>query len=102
MFSEAQEGPTLDTGVELVLNISPTSVEAGERVHEIGFIHLVHETGGPVFARDDYRILLESSDPEIVSVPQEIFLEKNDQYVKFDVTTKDLIGDAIITATLGR
>jgi len=100
-YSEAQEEGTLDSGIELVLNISPGAIEGGQKVHPIGFLHLIHEDGGPVFARSDLRINLESSNPEIVSVPQVVTLEKNDQYVKFDLTTMGLDGSVTIMATFG-
>lgn len=82
----------------LMMEFSPSVVEAGTAQHFIGYVQLVDSEGSPVLAPDDLIIELISSDPSIASVPSEVTISVNTDYVNFPISVTDKEGVADITA----
>ena len=82
------------------LAISPSHIEEGPSDHPIGYLYVLSKNGVPITSSNDVSISLSSDDPLIASVPEKIILKANEEYASFDITTGDLIGNTIITATL--
>ena len=82
------------------LAISPSHIEEGPSNHPIGHLYVLSKNGIPITSSNDVSISLNSDNPLIASVPEKIILKANEEYASFDVTTGDLTGNTIITATL--
>jgi len=82
------------------LAISPSHIEEGPSDHPIGYLYVLSKNGVPITSSNDVSISLSSDDPLIASVPEKIILKANEEYASFDVTTGDLAGNTVITATL--
>jgi len=82
------------------LAISPSHLEEGPSKHSVGYLYVLSKTGIPITSSRDVSISLSSDHPMIASVPDTIILKANEEYASFDVTTGNLIGSAVITATL--
>lgn len=83
----------------VLLNFSPSVVDAGKNSYPFGYVHLVDNEGNPILASKDLTIKLTSSNPDIVSVPSEVIISVNKQYVKFNLDVSDIEGESQITAT---
>jgi len=83
----------------ILLTFSPSVVDAGKNSYPFGYIHIIDIDGNPILASKDLTIELTSSNPDIVSVPSEVVLPVNNQYVKFNVDVSDIEGDSQISAT---
>ena len=82
------------------LTISPSHIEEGPSKHPIGYLYVLSKNGVPITSSRDVSITLSSDDPLIASVPEKIILKANEEYASFDVTTGNLTGNTVITATL--
>ncbi|HSB83565.1 MAG TPA: hypothetical protein VLD64_03665, partial [Nitrosarchaeum sp.] len=87
-----------DYAIKLV--ISPSHIEEGPSKHSIGYVYILSKTGVPITSSKDVSISLSSEHSLIASVPEKIILKANDEYASFVVTTGNLIGSTVITATL--
>ena len=83
----------------LNLEFSPSVVETGTAKHSFGYVQVVDSEGSPVLAPEDLVIELTSSDPSIVSVPSEVTIPVNMDYVNFPISVADREGTADITAS---
>ncbi|MCZ6582020.1 MAG: hypothetical protein O6761_02470, partial [Thaumarchaeota archaeon] len=83
----------------ILLTFTPSVVDTGKNSYPFGFIHVVDIDGNPILASKDLTITLTSSEPDIVSVPSEVVLSVNEQYVKFNLDAGDVEGVSQITAT---
>src|SRR3989338_4917235 len=83
----------------LRLEFSPSVVETGTAKHPIGYVQVVDSEGSPVLAPEDLVIELTSSDPSIASVPSEVIISVNMDYVNFPISVTDREGAADITAS---
>src|SRR3989344_2073054 len=81
----------------LRLEFSPSVVETGTAQHSIGYVQVVDSEGSPVLAPEDLVIELASSDQSIVSVPSEVIISVNMDYVNFPISVTDREGVADIT-----
>jgi len=86
-----------DSAVQLTL--APSQVEADGNVHSIGYINLVNKNGIPVVPYNEVKIKLKSDDPTIASVPSEVVLGSNQNYVVFDIKVGETNGKTTISAT---
>src|SRR3989344_4072598 len=85
--------------ISLKLEFSPSVVETGTAEYSIGYVQAVDSEGSPVLAPEDLVIELTSSDPSIASVPSEVILSVNMDYVNFPISVTDREGVADITAS---
>jgi len=83
----------------ILLTFSPSVVDAGKNSYPFGYIHVIDIDGNPILASKDLTITLTSSNPDIISVPSEVVLPVNNQYVKFNVDVSDAEGESQIIAT---
>jgi len=83
----------------LRLEFSPSVVESGNAEHFIGYVQVVDSEGSPVLAPEDLVIELTSSTPSIASVPSEVIISVNMDYVNFPIRVTDKEGVADITAS---
>jgi len=96
-FIAAQENAF--ENIFLRLEFSPSVVEPGVAKYSIGYVQIVDSEGSPVLAPEDLVIELTSSDPSIASVPSEVILSVNMDYVNFPISVTDREGVADITAS---
>src|SRR3989338_5865116 len=96
-FIAAQENAF--ENIFLRLEFSPSVVEPGVAKYSIGYMQIVDSEGSPVLAPEDLVIELTSSDPSIASVPSEVILSVNMDYVNFPISVTDREGVADITAS---
>ena len=82
----------------LNLEFSPSVVETGTAKHSFGYVQVVDSEGSPVLVPEDLVIELTSSDPTIASVPPEVIIPVNMDYVNFPINVADREGVADITA----
>ena len=83
----------------LRLEFSPSVVETGTAQHSIGYVQVVDSEGSPVLAPEDFVIELASSDSSIASVPSEVIIPVNMDYVNFPISVTDREGVADIVAS---
>lgn len=88
------------TDYTIKLAITPSHIEEGPSKHPIGYLYILSKTGIPITSSRDVSISLISDHPNIASVPEKITLKANEEYASFDITTGNLIGSTVITATL--
>lgn len=102
MHLQTASAQNLDTlsDYSIKLSITPSHIDEGQFVHQIGYIFVLSKSGIPITSSRDVSISLTSSNPLLVSVPEKITLKANEEYAAFDVSTGTLTGTAIITATL--
>ena len=85
--------------ISLKLEFSPSVVETGTAEYSIGYVQAVDSEGSPVLAPEDLVIELTSSDPSIASVPFEVIISVNMDYVNFPISVTDKEGITDITAS---
>jgi len=81
------------------LSFSQSVVSTGANSYPFGYVHVTDIEGAPILSSKDLIITLTSSDPDIVSVPSEVILPLNAQYVKFNLDVGKIDGESQITAT---
>src|SRR3989344_9592594 len=81
------------------MELSPSVVEAVTAEHSIGYVQVVDSEGSPVLAPEDLAIELTSSDPSITSVPSEVIISVNTDYVNFPIHVTDREGISDIIAS---
>jgi hypothetical protein len=82
------------------LAITPSHLESGVGEHHVGYLYVLSKNGVPITSSYDVPVILTSDDPSIASVPKQITLRANDEFVTFPVTTTEKTGKTVITATL--
>lgn len=102
MHLQTASAQNLDTlsNYSIKLSITPSHIDEGQSIHNIGYIFVLSKSGIPITSSRDVSISLTSSNPLLVSVPEKIILKANEEYASFDVSVGTLTGTAIITATL--
>lgn len=83
------------------LNFSPPSVEAGINTYSIGYINIISGEGTPALLPGDIIVKLVSKNPALVTVPSQVVVPKNQDYVKFAISIGNLEGETEITAIYG-
>ena len=82
------------------LAITPSHLESGANEHPVGYFFVLSKHGVPITSSYDVAVSLNSDDPTIASVPKQIILKANEEYVEFPITTTEKTGKTTITATL--
>ncbi|MFI5416802.1 MAG: hypothetical protein ACHQW9_01980 [Nitrososphaerales archaeon] len=86
------------TNLSLMLKISPSSVEAGDQSHKIGYVGFVSKYGSMVKISKDTTIQLESNNEAVASVPARVTIPAGSEFVSFDILTTNTAGSAKISA----
>jgi len=66
--------------------------------YNIGFLHITDHFGNSIPVARDIQIDLDSSNPNIIEVPELVLLPKGESFVEFPITTKGIDGTATIHA----
>jgi hypothetical protein len=89
-----------ETDTNLMIKLSPSIIEAGEKAHKIGYVGFVNPNGNLIKQTKDVIVKLESSNPEIATVPSQIMIPAGSEFSIFEVTTAKS-GTAKILASFG-
>ena len=92
--SALAEGPR---GGSLALSIVPSILPADGSTRPVVYVQRLNRQGEPVFGTDPVRIFLTSSNPEVVSVPQEAEIWAGRTYTVVEATTSLNPGKARLT-----
>ncbi len=87
------------SALALEVKVSPTTIEATNGPHSIGYVGLINSYGNLMKLSEDTVITLESSDPTVASVPSEVTITQNAEFAIFDITTNNKAGSAKIFAS---
>jgi len=98
--STSAENLDVLSNYSIKLAISPSHLEGGVAEHPIGYFYVLNNQGVPITSSYDVPVSLHSDDPLIASVPEEIILKANEEFVSFPVVTGEKSGMTIITAIL--
>jgi hypothetical protein len=82
-----------------MIKLAPSSIEAGDKSHKIGYVGIVNKDGDLIRTSKDITISLESENSLIASVPSEVTIPGNSQYATFDVKTTQTSGSTRIFAS---
>ncbi|NIP61576.1 MAG: hypothetical protein GWN01_00895 [Nitrosopumilaceae archaeon] len=87
------------SNLSIKLALSPPHVEGGQATHPIGYVYILNSNGVPITLSDDIRIILDSENPDIATVPNSVVLPANTPFVNFDVNTGAISGETTISAS---
>lgn len=95
VYSQTDEPANLS----LRLKISPSSVEAGDQSHKIGYVEFVNKYGSMVKFSKDITIPLESNNEAVASVPSQVTIFADSEFASFNIMTANTTGSAKISAS---
>ena len=81
------------------LRITPSQVEVGDGVHNIGYVNLINKNGFLVKPYEDVTIHLNAENSDIANVPETIVINANENFAIFDITTGNIEGQTSISAS---
>jgi len=87
------------TNLSLHLELAPAHVESGKSIHSIGYVYLTNKQGVPTAPPIDTVIQLESDNPRLASVVDNITINANENHARFDVRVAGASGETTISAT---